>query len=465
MSRDDAALIATGTAPGFREWLRQMERINGCAAPVYLVGHTITRDVLTGAILHVFSSAGQPRGRLAVACGNRRASRCRSCAWLHAGDTFQLVVSGLAGGKGVPASVAGHPRAFVTLTAPSFGAVHRECPGEPCHPRRGGGLCAHGAPVGCGARHLDGDPVIGWPLCGGCYDYERAVLWNGHAGPLWDDFAKRVRVALASVAGVSRSELRAHVRLSFAKVAEYQRRGAVHLHAVVRLDGPDGPGTDEDPGLPPEWATVGMLEAAVRSAAGAALVHTTEPDVSGRLALRFGAQVDVRPITTAGEGSGLTDGAVAAYIAKYVTKGHIPGLVLDARVPSESHIEAAPLSDHGKALMRACWDLGEREEYAGLRLRDWSFQLGFRGNIATKSRLYSTTYGALRDARATFRQAAAEGLDFGDRQTVTESRWQFEDMGHTPGEALFAAGVALAAEGRREAARDARDDLTGGGAG
>jgi hypothetical protein len=455
LPRDDAALIATGTAPGFREWLGQMERIGGCAAPVYLVGHTITRDVKTGAVLHVFTSANQPRGRLAVACGNRRASRCSSCAWLHAGDTFQIVASGLAGGKGVPASVRHHPRVFVTLTAPSFGAVHRERSGKPCRPR-GGRKCPHGVAAGCSVRHRDVDPVLGWPLCGQCYDYAGAVLWNAHAGRLWDDFAKRVRWAVASQTGISRSALRAFVRVSFAKVVEFQRRGAVHMHAVVRFDAPQGPGTDDIPGLPPRFATAAVLESAVRSAAAAALIHTDDPDGAGRLTLRFGSQLDVQPIAFAGDDGVLTDAMVAGYIAKYVTKGDIPGLVLDSRVASARHIETARLSEHGKTLMRACWALGERPEYADLRLREWAFQLGFRGHIATKSALYSTTYGVLRGTRAQFRREASGGPDWSDEETVTESRWSFLGSGHSPGEALFAAGIALAVAGRREAARDAR---------
>lgn len=465
LARDDAALIATGTAPEFRAWLTAMERLGGCAAPVYLVGHTITRDAITGEILHVFTSHDQPRGRLPVACKNRRATRCAPCAWLHAGDTYQLIVSGLAGGKGVPASVTQHPRAFVTLTAPSFGAVHSINPDRPCHPRRGGGSCAHGRPVGCSAWHRSGDAVVGTPLCPDCYDYDRAVLWNAHAGALWDDFAKRVRRAIASAAHIPRTRLSDHVRVSFAKVAEYQRRGAVHLHAVVRLDGPDGPGTKDSPGLPPAFATAAALDAAVRSAAASALVTTADPSGSGWLPLRFGTQVDVQPITTTGSGSSVTDGAVAGYVAKYVTKGHIPGLVLDAPVPTAGHIEYAPLGEHGKALMRACWKLGSREEYTNLRLRNWAHQLGFRSNIATKSRLYSTTYGSLRGEREAFRRAASDEQDWGDRQTETESRWRFDYQGHSPGEALYAAGVALAIEGRREAARETRRDRRGGDAG
>jgi hypothetical protein len=50
----------------------------------------------------------------------------------------------------------------------------------------------------------------------------------------------------------------AQVRVPFAKVAEYQRRGVVHFHAIIRLDGPAGPST-----APPTWATVGLLTAAI----------------------------------------------------------------------------------------------------------------------------------------------------------------------------------------------------------
>jgi hypothetical protein len=39
-------------------------------------------------------------------------------------DACQLLAAGLKGGKGVPDTVASHPRLFVTFTAPSFGWVH-----------------------------------------------------------------------------------------------------------------------------------------------------------------------------------------------------------------------------------------------------------------------------------------------------------------------------------------------------
>ncbi|MEU1654563.1 MULTISPECIES: replication initiator [Streptomyces] len=47
-----------------------------------------------------------------------------------------FVLEGIPRGKGVPDAVKDRPRLFVTLTAPSFGPVHRVLGGERCRPRR-----------------------------------------------------------------------------------------------------------------------------------------------------------------------------------------------------------------------------------------------------------------------------------------------------------------------------------------
>ncbi|WP_395110078.1 replication initiator [Actinomadura sp. SCN-SB] len=56
--------------------------------------------------------------------------------------------------------------------------------------------------------------------------------------------------------------LREQARLSYARVIGYQRRGLIHFHAVIRLDGPDGP---DQP--PPEWATAELLTRTLHTAA------------------------------------------------------------------------------------------------------------------------------------------------------------------------------------------------------
>jgi len=49
---------------------------------------------------------------------------------------------------------------------------------------------------------------------------------------------------MAKRLGVTQKQARRLVRVSFAKVAEYQVRGVIHFHAIICLDGPptDGAG-------------------------------------------------------------------------------------------------------------------------------------------------------------------------------------------------------------------------------
>lgn len=455
-SFDELSLTATGTQ--LRAWLEAMYRIGGCANPVYLVGHSITRDAATGAVLHVFTSASQPYGRLAVACRNRRASRCEPCSWLHHGDTYQLVVAGLLGGKGVPDQVRDHPRVFATLTAPSFGAVHRatdpDNPQDLCHPRRDVEPCAHGSREHCAFRHATQDPAVGTPMCADCYDYPIAVLWNASAGRMWNRFTEQVRYNLAIAGGYPAKQHARHARISFAKVAEFQRRGNVHFHAVIRIDAPNGPAS----GQPPAWATVSLLTDAIREAVRSVHTPVDHPRRSGAVAmLSLGQQLDIQRIHALHhESAAVTDEQVAGYIAKYVTKGDVPGLVLDRRLRSRAQIDATPLSEHARTLMRTAWDLGKREQYRPLNLGAWAHQLGYRGNIATKSRLYSTTYTELRQARADYRREQRGEVLPDPGSTVTAGHWQFQHQGHTPVQALYAAGIADDITAAREAARDAR---------
>ena len=111
-------------------------------------------------------------------------------------------------------------------------------------------------------------------MCPDCYDYTGAVLFNATAPELWRRFTITLRRSLARQAGLTNKALAAQVRISFAKVAEYQRRGVVHFHAIIRLDGPAGPAT-----APPAWATVALLTASIGQAAQA--VHLQTPAVPG----------------------------------------------------------------------------------------------------------------------------------------------------------------------------------------
>ncbi|MFE0415034.1 replication initiator [Streptomyces tendae] len=428
----DALRIAQD--PDFPRWLQQITQTGGCSHPVHLSGSTTTLDGTTGEILHHYDTRNEPGERLLVRCRNRRASICPACSRLHAGDTFHLVRAGLLGGKNIPTTVRTRPRLFVTLTAPSFGPVHRA--GELCRPRRDGGACEHGRPLGCHTVHAPADPLVGQPVCPDCYDYTGHVLWHAHASKLWDRFVIDVRRHLASSAGIVQSRFARHARLSFARIAEYQKRAAVHVHAVIRLDGPDGP-TDE----PPPWGTPDRLTRAVQASAQRVTVRTPYSPAVGELDLNWGTQTDVRALHA-------DDDAVAAYVAKYVTKGtHETGAGTDHKVTTRDDIDTAPVSRHVRALMHTCWSLGGLREYSPLRLRTWTHTLGYRGHILTKSRAYSTTYAALRAERAHH----LGHTDIPD--AITDAHWRYVGSGHTPGAALIAAGIADDLARNRETAR------------
>jgi Replication initiator protein, pSAM2 len=226
--------------PGYDRWAEQVAATGYCVHPVRLRGAVEHADAATGEVRTAYSTDREPDATLLKACGNRRVSVCPSCSATYQADSFQLLAAGLRGGKGVPERVARHPRLFVTFTAPSFGPVHsRRSQGllvYPCHPYRQGQRCLHGRRAGCWQRHDEDDPHLGEPLCPRCYQAGAQVLWNALAGRLWSRTTIYVYRALAQLAEVTEGELRTLVRVSFAKVAEYQKRGAVHFHAIIRLD-------------------------------------------------------------------------------------------------------------------------------------------------------------------------------------------------------------------------------------
>jgi hypothetical protein len=262
--------------------LRQIEDAAGrCRQPIRLRGWQREHDPVTGDVIAVTDSSDQPGGHIEIPCGNRRGAICPSCAWLYKGDTYQVMIAGLKGGHGIPETVAAHPAVFVTFTAPSFGPVHRRArkPGQQpprCRPRRDEPVCGHGMPMSCGRRHPDGDPMTGQPLCADCFGYQQAVLFNVSVPALWDQTARALPAAPARRLGISRRQLRDSIRISFGKVIEYQHRGLVHVHAVIRVDGPGGPGDQ-----PPPWADTRLLRTAVLAAASIPSVTLPHPAHSG----------------------------------------------------------------------------------------------------------------------------------------------------------------------------------------
>lgn len=170
----------------------------------------------------------------------------------------------------------------------------------------------------------------------------------------------------------------------------------------------------------------------------------------------------------------MTDGKVAAYLAKYATKAtEVTGHCSTRLTPDTIDAYADPQGDHLARLIDACWRLGrpthrhttrtatpagERQgdldttpnAYAGLRR--WAHMLGYGGHLLTKGRRYSVTFGMLRDTRATYRRAEEDTAD-----TITVGTLTFTGSGWlTDGDALLAN---TAAAQHRERRRIGREEL------
>jgi Replication initiator protein, pSAM2 len=464
------AEVVDRAGAGYERWMELVAQAGYCHHPIRLAGRVEHADRATGEVRTVYDSDREPDGVLLKACGTRRESRCPSCAATYRADAYQLLAAGLKGGKGVPETVAEHPRLFVTFTAPSFGRVHsRKAQGRlvlPCHPYRQGARCRHGTRAGCWHRHDEDDPRLGEPLCPLCYDAQAQVLWNALAPELWRRTTIALQRTLGRLVGFQEGELRRLVRISYAKVAEFQRRGAVHFHAVIRLDAAT---VCRCPGClapPPQPFTAALLEDALRLAVPAVRVSCPPVDGAPERYARWGEQLDVRNITRDEQAGELSAEQVAGYIAKYATKATESfGAGLDRRIHDAEDLERLDgLPAHVAELVRACWELGGRPELEGLRLRAWAHMLGFRGHWSTKSRCYSTTMTALRRARVAFakRHRARDGIPLDawdrpedDQATIVLATWTYVATGYaTEGERWLALSAAARARERRWIARE-----------
>jgi hypothetical protein len=478
-----ATAFARAARPDYFDWLSYVWPAAGCTNPVRLRGSSMTVDTATGEILSQVDTETLPDRVIYKPCGNRRACECPSCAEVYRRDAYHLLRSGLAGGKGIPETVSAHPAVFATFTAPSFGLVHSRvirthscpdrshctCPSLPCHARRDAGSCPHGRPLACYARHAPGDPDAGQPLCPDCYDYAAAVVWNNAAGELWrrtKQAAERYLNALARSRGLL------PVRLAHGKVAEYQARGAVHFHALARLDGTD-PADPADPDriIPPMGLTAADLTAAIRHAA-ATVSFTTEPHPArpDGWHIAWGGQTDIKVITMTGDGT-VTDIMVAGYLAKYATKGtEITGHASRRLTPATVDLHADPDGTHIQRLISAAWLLGKADgpmfgtAHDWDSLRRWAHMLGFGGHFLTKARRYSTTFRMLRETRSLFRRLQALARDVPPEQCQdqldTETVLVITGLSYdgngwlTTGDALLANTAADQARQRKQTARE-----------
>jgi len=319
----------------------------------------------------------------------------------------------------MPETTVNRPQVFATLTAPSFGPVHTsshrpDLADTVCHAAGSRKkYCPHGKPLWCNANHRSDDPQVGQPLCAECYDYIGHVLFNWHAPELWRRFTIALRRILARHLRGTGADPDV-LRVSFVKVAEYQRRAVVHYHTLIRLD-PTGDNASTAAESAPDVSGIELaalvrqaadqvrLPVAVDTATGTAAPPSSESEVR---MLRFGAQIDTQPLTATGDTTkpGLAR-RLAAYLAKYTTKS-VAEFGIAARRISPAAIGELDIPAHTRRILSTLAKLATLPGNAAML--GWLHTLGYRGHITTKSRRYSVTMTALRAARHHWRARRAD---------------------------------------------------------
>jgi len=463
--------VERGARDDYWRWMEHVTPAAACTRPVQLRGEIHEVSERTGAILTTRTTDAMPDGVIYKACGNRRATVCPACAEVYRADTYQLILAGINGGKGIPDTVQLHPCVFPTFTAPSFGPVHSTrakrstTPGQTpvhriCRPGRKPKLCPHGVDLRCHQTHAADERILGTPLCLDCYDYTGQVVWNVMSGELWRRTMDNARSLLDGWAKKHGTGL----RLSYGKVAEMQARGVAHFHALVRLDGkdPDDPATLLAPHLTADHR---LLRYAITKAAISTRFRTPpHPDQPEGWLIQWGHQLDIREVRLNVDGE-ITESAVAGYLAKYATKSTEDTGHTSSRITADTiEMYTSDPASHTGRIIDACWRLGRHgcddlnpnpEANSGrlsyTRLRRWAHMLGFGGHFSTKSRAYSTTLKKLREARLIWRREHHRTTEHTDVETtLIVGTFSFAQSGwRNTGDAMLANTAAALARERR----------------
>lgn len=233
------------------------------------------------------------------------------------------------------------------------------------------------------------------------------VIWNNRVTELWRRTTISTRRHLAGLLGTTVRAFDQSHRLAYVKVVEYQTRGLIHLHALLRLD--------------PVTATEAQSDSAMLAAAvHAAIAQASAPNpLPGFPPIRWGNRNQVDVVAVDGRQH------LAGYLAKYTVKAIDSGGHLDHRL-TRHELPALAVDDHLRRLVKTCWDLGTDPRLADCRLREWAHTLGFRGHWLTKSPNWSTSLTALRRARHDYQLERAGPRDGG----IPMADWTYAGTGH-----------------------------------
>lgn len=152
-------------------------------------------------------------------CHSKDPLYCPGCAKIHTRHTQMIIWSGLNRNRELSVQNVeidgNYDFYFVTLTAPSFGSVHRVNKSS-----------STPTPCACKKKHLATDACGSTPINPTKYNYRGQILWNVWSNDLYRRTQERLRRRLPGT--------------EMCSVRELQVRGAVHYHILIRV--PKGTG-------------------------------------------------------------------------------------------------------------------------------------------------------------------------------------------------------------------------------
>ena len=230
--------------PTSRAWERQLATTGICSHPIRLTGRIDAIDRATGETAPVYDTAARARGRAARRVRQPPRDRLpRLLGQSTSATPGSSSARAWSAARACPSRSARTRACSPPSPRPSFGPVHsRRMRGKtvlPCRPRRDASKPAAARTAATSpARPGTSKTIPG--LAGRCAPTATTTkppsCSTPHAGDLWRRFTTYLPRHLARLAGVTQKELRSVLRIRYVKVAEYQARGVVHFHAVIRLD-------------------------------------------------------------------------------------------------------------------------------------------------------------------------------------------------------------------------------------
>lgn len=146
-------------------------------------------------------------------CGSRLAERCLHCSEIYKRDAMSVFNEGVANTE-TPVT----HYTFITFTAPgsqTFGRTHQRVV------KKRKANKSHVVRCSCKHTHREDDVRIGTPINPSTYRYDLAAAFNAASSRLLAITLQRL--------GRARNE-----KLSYARVAEFQKRGLIHFHVLVK---------------------------------------------------------------------------------------------------------------------------------------------------------------------------------------------------------------------------------------